>query len=147
MCYSKLEYDHHFMDLSHVKCGLAMKKGMNKMFSVCDSVFVLSWFFIIFIFVTYIPLFYIFVIHLICLCSWWGVGNVPCSLLCQYSLGNFSLNHYNYFVHSYNFLFQPCSIQMCRNTTKYIMGKLPNSRERWPWKLYILSLLLEAKVT
>lgn len=75
------------------------------------------------------------------------MGNLSHCLFWQSSLWDFSLYHYSNLVHSYHFLFQPFSILLCWHTTKLGVGKLPHYRERWPWKLYFLSLLLKTQVT
>lgn len=80
------------------------------------------------------------------MCSWRGVGNLSCRLFYQ-SFWDFPLYHYGNLGCCYHFLFQPFSFSLCWHTTKLSVGKLPHCREWWPWKLYLLSLLLKTQVT
>jgi hypothetical protein len=77
--------------------------------------------------------------------SWRGMGSLSCCLFYQF-FRNSPLCHYGNLGCSYHFLFQPFSISLCRHTTKLSVGKLPYCSKRWPWKLYLLSLLLETEV-
>lgn len=79
------------------------------------------------------------------MCSRRGVGNLSRHIFFQ-SFWDFPLYHYSGLGHSYHFLFQPFSLSLCRHTTKLSVGKLPHCREWWPWKLYLLSLLLKTEV-